>query len=327
MLRTAIESAEGVAEKRSFVVEGETSPFKFAIIQPMKIVDILNSKKVSLSFEVFPPKKLEALESIKKTAVELTSLNPDFISVTFGAGGTTQGYTADIAQAIENQGTAALAHLTCVRSTTEALNNIISNLKEKNISNVLALRGDFPKDATEDENVFPSGFVHASDLVSLLKDEGFCVGGACYPEGHPESTSRETDIENLKHKVDAGVDFLTTQMFFDNDMLYSFLYRLQSAGIHVPVLAGIMPITNANQVSRMVDLSNAYIPRKLLAICDRFRNSPEAMMQAGIAYATDQIIDLISNGVRGIHIYTMNKPAIAKAIINNVNEIIKATNK
>lgn len=312
---------------KGIVVEGETSPSKFAIIQPMKIVDILNSKKVSLSFEVFPPKKLEALESIKKTAVELTSLNPDFISVTFGAGGTTQGYTADIAQAIEAQGTAALAHLTCVRSTREALSNIIANLKEKNISNVLALRGDFPKDAVTGENVFPSGLVHASDLVALLKGEGFCVGGACYPEGHPESMSRETDIENLKHKVDAGVDFLTTQMFFDNDMLYSFLYRLQSAGIHVPVLAGIMPITNANQVSRMVDLSNAYIPRKLLAICDRFRNSPEAMMQAGIAYATDQIIDLISNGVRGIHIYTMNKPAIAKAIISNVNEIIKATNK
>ena len=292
----------------------------------MKIVDILNSKKITLSFEVFPPKKQDALESIKNTAVSLTELNPDFISVTFGAGGTTQGYTADIAQAIEAQGTAALAHLTCVRSTSEALNNIISNLKAKNISNVLALRGDFPKDAVTGENVFPSGFCHASDLVSLLKKEGFCVGGACYPEGHPESASRETDIENLKHKVDAGVDFLTTQMFFDNDMLYSFLYRLQAAGIHVPVLAGIMPITNANQVSRMVDLSNAYIPRKLLAICDRFRNSPEAMMQAGIAYATDQIIDLISNGVRGIHIYTMNKPEIARAIIGNVNEIIKATN-
>lgn len=293
----------------------------------MKIVDILNSKKVSLSFEVFPPKKQEALESIKNTAIELTSLNPDFISVTFGAGGSTQSYTAEIASAIEQNGTAALAHLTCVRSTHEALTHIISNLKEKNISNVLALRGDFPKDAVTGENVFPSGFTHASDLVGLLKKEGFCVGGACYPEGHPESTSRETDIENLKHKVDAGVDFLTTQMFFDNDMLYSFLYRLQSAGIHVPVLAGIMPITNANQVSRMVDLSNAYIPRKLLAICDRFKNSPEAMKQAGIAYATDQIIDLISNGVRGIHIYTMNKPEIAKAIISNVNEIIKATNQ
>ncbi|WP_407427037.1 methylenetetrahydrofolate reductase [NAD(P)H] [Treponema sp.] len=293
----------------------------------MKIVDILNSKKVSLSFEVFPPKKQEALESIKKTAVELTSLNPDFISVTYGAGGTTQSYTTEIASEIEKNGTTALAHLTCVRSTKEALTYIINGLKEKNIKNVLALRGDYPKDAVEGENIFPSGFVHASDLVSLLKKEGFCVGGACYPEGHPESSSRDADIDNLKHKVEAGVDFLTTQMFFDNDMLYSFLYRLQSSGIHVPVLAGIMPITNSNQVTRMVDLSNAYIPRKLLAICDRFRNSPEAMMQAGIAYATDQIIDLISNGVRGIHIYTMNKPEIAKAIIANVNEIIKATNE
>ena len=293
----------------------------------MKIANILSSKKVSLSFEVFPPKKQDALESIKNTAVELTRLKPDFISVTFGAGGSTQGYTADIAQTIENQGTTALAHLTCVRSTADALNHIIKNLKEKGISNVLALRGDFPKDSVEGENIFPSGFSHASDLVPLLKKEGFCVGGACYPEGHPESANRDADIENLKHKVGAGVDFLTTQLFFDNDMLYSFLYRLQSAGIHVPVLAGIMPITNAAQVSRMVDLSNAYIPRKLMAICDRFRNSPEAMKQAGIAYATDQIIDLISNGVRGIHIYTMNKPEIARAIIGNVSEIINATNK
>ncbi len=292
----------------------------------MNISDILNSKKVSLSFEVFPPKKKEALESIKETAVSLTKLNPDFISVTFGAGGTTQGYTAEIAEAIEKNGTTALAHLTCVRSTKESLEKTVADLKSKNITNVLALRGDLPQDAAEGENIFPSGFTHASDLVALLKKEGMCVGGACYPEGHPESASRETDIDSLKYKVDAGVDFLTTQMFFDNDMLYSFLYRLQSAGIHVPVLAGIMPITNANQVSRMVDLSNAYIPRKLLAICDRFRNSPQAMMQAGIAYATDQIIDLISNGVRGIHIYTMNKPEIAGAIIKNVDEIIKATN-
>lgn len=296
------------------------------IRQRMSIADILNSKKVSLSFEVFPPKKKEALDSIKATAVTLTKLNPDFISVTFGAGGTTQGYTAEIAEAIENNGTTSLAHLTCVRSTKEALEYTINDLKKRNIKNVLALRGDLPKDAVPGENVFPSGFTHASDLVTLLKNEGLCVGGACYPEGHPESSSRDSDIEQLKYKVDAGVDFLTTQMFFDNDMLYSFLYRLQSAGIHVPVLAGIMPITNANQVSRMVDLSNAYIPRKLLSICDQFKNSPEAMMQAGIAYATDQIIDLISNGIRGIHIYTMNKPEIAQAIIKNVNEIIAATN-
>ena len=292
----------------------------------MTIAEILKNKKVSLSFEVFPPKKKEALESIKKAACSLTELKPDFISVTFGAGGTTQGYTAEIAEAIEKNGTTALAHLTCVRSTTEALNYSIQNLKSKKISNVLALRGDFPKDTVPGENIFPSGCTHASDLVSLLKKEGMCVGGACYPEGHPESKSREADIELLKYKVEAGVDFLTTQMFFDNDMLYSFLYRLQSAGIHVPVLAGIMPITNANQVSRMVDLSNAYIPRKLLAICDRFRDSPNAMMQAGVAYATDQIIDLISNGVRGIHIYTMNKPEIAQAIIQNVDDIICAMN-
>ena len=292
----------------------------------MKIAELLDSKKVTLSFEVFPPKKKENLESIKQTACSLTKLKPDFISVTFGAGGTTQGYTAEIAQTIEAAGTTALAHLTCVRSTKEALDYSISTLKEKRISNVLALRGDYPKDAVTGENVFPSGCSHASDLVSILKEQGMCVGGACYPEGHPESKSRDSDIELLKYKVDAGVDFLTTQMFFDNDMLYSFLYRLQSAGIHVPVLAGIMPITNANQVSRMIDLSNAYIPRKLLAICDRFKDSPEAMMQAGIAYATDQIIDLISNGVRGIHIYTMNKAEIAEAIIRNVDDIIRATN-
>ena len=293
----------------------------------MKISEILNSKKVTISFEIFPPKKQEAFDSVKKTALSLSSLKPDFISITYGAGGSTQTNTSDIAQTVENSGTASLAHLTCVRSTKEQLLQTIQTLKQKNINNVLALRGDLPKDAFEGENLFPSGFFHASDLVPLLKQNGFCVGGACYPEGHPESSNRDTDIENLKHKVEAGVDFLTTQMIFDNDMLYSFLYRLQSAGIHVPVLAGIMPITNANQVSKMVDLSNAYIPRKLLSFCDRFRHDSEAMKQAGIAYATDQIIDLISHGIRGIHIYTMNKPEIAESIVKNVDSIIKAVNK
>ncbi|MDY3707354.1 MAG: methylenetetrahydrofolate reductase [NAD(P)H] [Treponema berlinense] len=293
----------------------------------MKISEILNSKKVTISFEIFPPKKQEAFDSVKKTALSLSSLKPDFISITYGAGGSTQTNTSDLAQTVENSGTASLAHLTCVRSTKEQLLQTIQTLKQKNINNVLALRGDLPKDAFEGENLFPSGFFHASDLVPLLKQNGFCVGGACYPEGHPESSNRDTDIENLKHKVEAGVDFLTTQMIFDNDMLYSFLYRLQSAGIHVPVLAGIMPITNANQVSKMVDLSNAYIPRKLLSFCDRFRHDSEAMKQAGIAYATDQIIDLISNGIRGIHIYTMNKPEIAESIVKNVDSIIKAVNK
>lgn len=293
----------------------------------MKISDKLNSKKVTFSFEIFPPKKQEGFESVKNTALDLSTLNPDFISVTYGAGGSTQSNTSEIASIIEQTGTPALAHLTCVRSSKEQLESAIQEFKSKGIQNILALRGDYPKDASPDENVFPSGYTHASDLVPILKKNGFCVGGACYPECHPESSNRDNDIQNLKYKVDAGVDFLTTQLFFDNDMLYSYLYRLQGAGIHVPVLAGIMPITNASQVSRMVDLSNAYIPRKLLAICDRFRNDPEAMKQAGIAYATDQIIDLISNGIRGIHIYTMNKPEIARSIINNVDSIIKAINK
>ena len=194
-------------------------------------------------------------------------------------------------------------------------------MKKSGIENVLALRGDIPQDATHDQ-VLCNDLLHASDLVKILKKEGFCVGGACYPEGHPESLNREDDIENLKHKVDAGVDFLTTQMFFDNNMLYSYLYRLQSKGIHLPVFAGIMPITNSNQVSKMIKLSSAYVPSKLLAICDKFENHPEAMMQAGIAYATDQIIDLLVNGVQHIHVYSMNKPSVAKGIIDNLSEII-----
>ena len=297
----------------------------------MNIASILEKKRITVSFEIFPPKKQDGMESVKQAAAELVSLHPDFISITCGAGGsqtdsTTQTGTAEIAANITQTGTTTLAHLTCVRSTREELEANIAHYKERGIQNVLALRGDLPRNSGESETVFPSGMTHASDLVPLLKAAGFCIGGACYPEGHPESRNRDTDIENLKHKVDAGVAFLTTQMFFDNDMLYSFLYRLQSAGIHVPVLAGIMPITSASQVSRMVDLSNAYIPRKLLSLCDKFRDSKAAMWQAGIAYATDQIIDLISNGVRGIHIYTMNKPAVARAILQNIDSIIAATN-
>lgn len=196
-------------------------------------------------------------------------------------------------------------------------------MKKNKIENVLALRGDIPQGMP---NPLSNELDHANVLAKILKDEGFCVGGACYPEGHPESHNRQEDIDNLKYKIDAGVDFLTTQMFFDNNMLYSYLYQIQSKGIHVPVLAGIMPITNSNQVSKMVKLSSAYIPAKLLSICDRFSENPEAMRQAGIAYATDQIIDLISNGVRGIHIYTMNKPSVAQEIYKNVDKIISAIN-
>ena len=275
---------------------------------------------------MFPPKQQSNFQTVVNAAEELSSLHPDFMSITCGAGGTTKVNTVEIAQKIISFNTPALAHLTCVGNTVESVKETIVSMKKAGIENVLALRGDIPQNLSEGETALSEGLMHASDLVPLLKQEGFCVGGACYPEGHPESANRDDDIENMKFKVDAGVDFLTTQMFFDNNMLYSYLYRLQSKGIHVPVLAGIMPITNSSQVSRMVKLSNAFVPQKLLSICDKFADKPDAMRQAGIAYATDQIIDLISNGVRGIHIYTMNKPEVARDILKNINCIIDATN-
>ncbi len=291
----------------------------------MKISEILATKKTLLSFEIFPPKQQSNFDKVVNAAKELSDLNPDFMSITYGAGGSTQANTVEIATKINSFNTPSLAHLTCVGSSMEKMQATIAELKKNGIENVLALRGDIPENF-EGEKATIDGLSHASDLVKILKKEGLCVGGACYPEGHPESANRESDIENMKYKVSAGVDFLTTQMFFDNNMLYSYLYRLESKGIHVPVMAGIMPITNSSQVSRMIKLSSAYVPAKLLSICDKFADKPEAMRQAGIAYATDQIIDLVSNGIRGIHIYTMNKPDIARDILSNVSEIVKAVN-
>lgn len=293
----------------------------------MTIKQILDNKKVTLSFEVFPPKQQAKFDSVVEASKELSALKPDFMSITYGAGGTTKVNTVEIATKIQSFDTPSLAHLTCVGNTVESIKETIKTMKQAGIENVLALRGDMPQNIEEGQTATVKGLEHANELVTLLKQEGFCVGGACYPEGHPESKNRADDIDNLKYKVDAGVDFLTTQMFFDNNMLYSYLYRLQSKGIHVPVIAGIMPITNSSQVERMVKLSSAYVPAKLLAICDRFCNNPDAMRQAGIAYATDQIIDLISNGIRGIHIYTMNKPSVAKDILGNIDAIIKASNQ
>ena len=291
----------------------------------MTIKHILEEKRVTLSLEVFPPKQQSNFDSVLKAAKELSSLKPDFMSITYGAGGSTRGNTVEVAAGIQESGTPALAHLTCVGNTRADIAAAAALMKRHGIENVLALRGDRPQGFTG-EKATVDGLDHASDLVRLLKQEGFCVGGACYPEGHPESANRSEDIDMLKFKVDAGVDFLTTQMFFDNNMLYSYLYRLQSKGIHVPVLAGIMPITSSQQVERMVKLSSAYIPAKLLSICDRFEDKPDAMRQAGIAYAVDQIIDLISNGVRGIHIYTMNKPSVARDILGCVDAIVAASN-
>lgn len=287
----------------------------------MFIRDILNRKKLSVSFEIFPPKADKNPDSVISTARKLACSKPDFMSITYGAGGSSRRNTVTVAAEIEQCGIPALAHLTCVGSSSEDIHQVIQSLKEKQIHNVLALRGDLP-----DGIQTVPGFAHASDLVSLLRKEGFCVGGACYPEGHPESKNKIEDIENLKYKVEAGTEFLTTQMFFDNDMLYSFLYRLQSAGIQVPVIAGIMPVTTAAQIQRMVSLSNAFMPRKLLMIIDRFADNPAALRQAGIAYAVDQIIDLVSNGIRGIHIYTMNKSENAADILSAIYEIINAVN-
>lgn len=292
----------------------------------MQIKEIFSKKKLTLSFEVFPPKQQTNVKSLSEKIKTLSALKPDFISVTCGAGGSTKDQTLEVSKMVAENCPASLTHLTCVSAAKEKISDAIKEMKAAGIQNILALRGDIPQGMTEEEAT-QGGYKHADELTAVLKREGFCVGGACYPEGHPESANRIEDIELLKRKVDAGADFLTTQMFFDNDMLYSFLYRLEAAGIHLPVLAGIMPITAVTQIPKMIKLSNAFIPRKLLAICDRFGDSPEALRQAGIAYATDQIIDLISNGIRGVHIYTMNKPEIAQAIMENVNDIIGACNK
>ena len=250
----------------------------------MKINEILKSKKLTFSFEVFPPKQQGNFDSVAQTARSLAELSPDWISVTCGAGGTTQSNTIEISKLIQKQNVSALTHLTCINATKESMEAMLQKMQEAGVENILALRGDIPNGMTF-EQATQGGYKHASDLVPILKQKGFCVGGACYPEGHIEPANRIDDIERLKFKAEAGVDFLTTQMFFDNDMLYSFLYRLESSGIHLPVFAGIMPITSVAQIPKMIRLSNAYIPKKLLAICDRFGSSPEALRQAGIAYA------------------------------------------
>ena len=286
----------------------------------MKIRDILASGRTTLSFEVFPPKTEDAYESVEHAAAEIAKLKPDFMSVTYGAGGGTSDYTVQIASTIQEEyKVTPLAHLTCVSSTREKVHFVLEQLKEKGIENVLALRGDIPKDGRT-----PDVYHYASELIREIKDFGdFCIGAACYPEGHPESPTKNIDIDHLKAKVEAGCQFLTTQMFFDNNILYNFLYRIREKGITVPVVAGIMPVTNGKQIARICKLSGTYLPERFKAIVDKFGDNPPAMRQAGVAYATDQIIDLIANGVNHIHIYSMNKPEIAAGIQASLSEILK----
>lgn len=288
----------------------------------MKLRELLNSEKVTLSFEVFPPKVGVNFESVQKAAFDVAALNPAYMSVTCGAGGSTGSNTLSIAKDIQKKfNVTTIAHLTCVGATKEKIRSDLAAFKAAGIENIFALRGDRPKDFEGDPFV---DFKYASDLTAEIKAFGdFYVGGACYPEGHVDSVHKIDDIKNLKKKVDAGCEFLTTQMFFDNNIFFNFLYKVRNEGITVPVIPGIMPITRATQVANAVKLSGCNVPERFRNLVDHFGDDPKAMQQAGIAYATDQIIDLIANGIKHIHVYSMNKSEVVQALQTNLSEIIK----
>ena len=290
----------------------------------MKLTEIFERGVPSLSFEVFPPKTDSNFDSVKSAIQEIATLRPSFMSVTYGAGGGTSRYTLDIAADIKHAyGVPTLAHLTCVSSTKETVREKIVDMKAAGIENVMALRGDLTP-ALEASDRSGWAYKHAIDLIYDIRESGadFCIGGACYPEIHPESACQREDIRYLKEKADAGLSFLTTQMFFDNNLLYNFLYKIREAGITLPVVAGIMPITRGNQVERAIKLSGSFMPQRFKSLVDRFGSDSAAMKQAGIAYATDQIIDLYANGITNVHVYSMNSPDVAKKIWDNVSDII-----
>ncbi len=290
----------------------------------MKVIDILNSPKPTISLEVFPPKTDAVYASVEQAVEKIADLKPSYMSVTYGAGGGTSSHTVNIAKHIQcDKGVTAIAHLSCISSTHELVHQQLTKLKEAGIENILALRGDIPEGFTMDH----LDYHYASDLAKEISDfGGFCIGGACYPEGHPDSANSVEDIDNLKKKIDAGCQYLTTQMFFDNNIHYKFLYKAREKGIFCPIIPGIMPITNAKQVERAIKLSGTIMPPRFLSIVDRFGNDKESMAQAGIAYATDQIIDLIANGINHIHVYSMNKPEVAEKILENLSNIVDNKN-
>ena len=290
----------------------------------MKIIDILKNKRVTLSFEVFPPKTADAVPTALAAAEAIAALHPDFMSVTYGAGGGTSDFTVHIASAVKKTyGVEVMPHLTCLSSTKEKVTETLQAYKDAGFETIMALRGDVPADGTRKND-----FEHATDLMKQIKsfDSSMALGGACYPEGHPESPSLAADIENIRSKVDAGAQFLSTQMFFDNSLFYSYLNRLHAAGIDVPVLAGIMPITNKRILTRSLAMSGTAVPARYIAMVDAYGDSPEAMKQAGIAYATEQILDLYANGVRNVHVFAMNKPDVAKAISENIRPVLDYLN-
>lgn len=288
----------------------------------MKIIDIIKDEKPSLSFEVFPPKTSASLESVKNATEQIATLKPSFMSVTYGAGGGTSEFTLEIAKNLQkNHGITALAHLTCVNSTKDEIKSRLKVLSNNGIENILALRGDI---TPENKDRTKWDYHYANELIEeIKKDYDFCIGGACYPEGHPESLNQKHDIENLKRKVEAGCEFLTTQMFFDNNLLYNYIYKIRESGIDIPIIAGIMPVTSGKQIKRSCELSGCSLPQRFKMIVDRYSDNPEAMKQAGIAYATEQIIDLFANGINAVHVYSMNKFDVADKIKENISEIIK----
>ena len=285
----------------------------------MQIKTLLAAGKPSVSFEVFPPKKDAPFGPVRDAVTRLAAQRPAFISVTYGAAGNAQANTAEIAAHVQSCGVPALAHLTCLTSSPDRIREELTSLRDRGIENILCLRGDRPK---EEIRTLPASFVHATDLVRALRPSNFCLGGACYPEGHPESAHLEDDIAHLREKVEAGLDFLTTQLFFDNNVYFHYLARLRSAGVTTPVIAGVMPVTNGKQIRRICDLSGTHLPPRFRAIVDRFGDNPVAMMDAGVAYATEQIIDLFANGVSHIHVYTMNKPEVASRLMQNLHGIL-----
>lgn len=285
----------------------------------MKVSDILREDKVTISCEIFPPKKGTQLENYKSIVAKMAELKPAYISCTYGATGGTSEYTVEIADTINKCNVPAIAHLTCVSSSKEKVFSVLDELKDRKIENILALRGDIPEDS---DFPLPNHYSHAIELIREVKEMGyFCIGGACYPEGHPEAKNMDEDLSYLKEKVEAGCEYLTTQLFYDNNIYYSFMHKALKKGINVPVVPGIMPVTSAAQIKRSMALTGNLVPRELLMLVDRFGESPEAMTQAGIAYATEQIMDLIANGVNHIHIYSMNKPAVAAKIFDNLSSI------
>ena len=286
----------------------------------MKITEIINAEKPSLSFEVFPPKTTDKYDIISKAIKDIAALNPSYMSVTYGAGGGTSQYTSQIAQEVQSYGVTSLAHLSCISSSKEKVNYELNILKELGIENILALRGDKPNDI-DDKTL---DFHYAYELIDAVKKQGdFCIGGACYPESHPESPSMEKDLEFLKIKIDHGCDFLTTQMFFDNDIFYSFVDRLHKINPDIPIIAGLMPITSVAQLERVVLLSGNTLPKHFMKIVNRYENDPVSFRKASIDFTINQARDIYSNSFKAVHIYSMNKPDVAKEIQNNLWDIIK----